>query len=122
MLPFKELWLFFFYLCTAKVLIPMVSVRDIGVTFGNFTLMKDISFLINNQDRIGLAGRNGAGKSTLLKIISGLQQPSSGAVEIPGEVTIGYLPQQMKISDTTSIIDETLTAFAPLLESRESDQ
>lgn len=94
----------------------MVSVRDIGVTFGNFTLMKDISFLINNQDRIGLAGRNGAGKSTLLKIISGLQQPTSGAVEIPGEVTIGYLPQQMKISDTTSIIDETLTAFAPLLD------
>lgn len=77
--------------------------------------MKDISFLINNQDRIGLAGRNGAGKSTLLKIISGLQQPTTGAVEIPGEVTIGYLPQQMKISDTTSIIDETLTAFAPLL-------
>lgn len=93
----------------------MVSVRDIGVSFGNFTLMKDISFLVNNQDRIGLAGRNGAGKSTLLKIISGLQQPTTGAVEIPGEVTIGYLPQQMKISDTTSIIDETLTAFAPLL-------
>ena len=93
----------------------MVSVRDIGVSFGSFTLMKDISFLINNQDRIGLAGRNGAGKSTLLKIISGLQQPTTGAVEIPGEVTIGYLPQQMKISDTTSIIDETLTAFAPLL-------
>jgi ATP-binding cassette subfamily F protein 3 len=94
----------------------MVSVRDIGVLFGNFVLMKDISFLVNPQDRIGLAGRNGAGKSTLLKIMAGHQQPTNGNVEIPGEVTIGYLPQQMKVSNTTSVIEETLTAFAPLLE------
>jgi len=93
----------------------MVSVRDLGVWFGSFALMKEISFLINPQDRIGLAGRNGAGKSTLLKIIAGQQEPTKGAVEIPGEVTIGYLPQQMKVSDTTSILEETLTAFAPLL-------
>jgi ATP-binding cassette, subfamily F, member 3 len=93
----------------------MVSVRDLGVLFGSFTLMKEISFLVNQLDRIGLAGRNGAGKSTLLKIIAGHQLPTSGAVEVPNEVTIGYLPQQMKVSDTTTIIDETLTAFAPLL-------
>lgn len=94
----------------------MVSVRDIGVLFGNFVLMKDISFLVNPQDRIGLAGRNGAGKSTLLKIMARQQQPTNGFVEIPSEITIGYLPQQMKVSDTTTVIEETHTAFAPLLE------
>ena len=92
----------------------MVALRDIEVTFGSFTLLREISFLINQQDRIGLAGRNGAGKSTLLKIISGLQMPTSGRVELPNDVTIGYLPQQMKVSNTTSVIEEALTAFSGL--------
>ena len=92
----------------------MVSVRNISVSFGSFDLLSDISFLINNQDRIGLAGKNGAGKSTLLRIIAGLQCASSGMVEKPNDFTIGYLPQQMKVSDTTTVINEALTAFSDL--------
>ncbi len=93
----------------------MVSVQDITVSFGSFDLLSGVSFLINDQDRIGLAGKNGAGKSTLLKVISGLQSPTSGLVDMSKEVTIGYLPQQMKIDDTTTVMNETLTAFSELL-------
>ncbi len=93
----------------------MVSVRDLSVSFGSFDLLSNISFLINDQDRIGLTGRNGAGKSTLLKAIAGLISPSSGSVDMSKEVTTGYLPQQMEVSDTTTILNETLTAFAELI-------
>jgi ATP-binding cassette subfamily F protein 3 len=93
----------------------MVSVQDISVSFGSFDLLTDISFLINDQDRIGLAGKNGAGKSTLLKIISGLQSPSSGQIDKSKDVTIGYLPQQMKVDDTTTVMNETITAFSELI-------
>jgi len=93
----------------------MVSVQDISVSFGSFDLLTDISFLINDQDRIGLAGKNGAGKSTLLKIISGHQSPTSGQIDMSKEVTIGYLPQQMKVDDTTTVINETITAFSELI-------
>jgi ATP-binding cassette, subfamily F, member 3 len=93
----------------------MVSLQNICVSFGSFDLLSDISFLINEQDRIGLAGKNGAGKSTLLKIIAGRQNPSSGSVDMSRDVTIGYLPQQMKVDDTTSVLNETITAFAELL-------
>jgi ATP-binding cassette, subfamily F, member 3 len=93
----------------------MVSVQDISVSFGSFDLLTNISFLINDQDRIGLAGKNGAGKSTLLKIISGHQSPTSGQIDMSKEVTIGYLPQQMKVDDTTTVMNETITAFSELL-------
>jgi len=93
----------------------MVSVQDISVSFGSFDLLSNISFLINDQDRIGLAGKNGAGKSTLLKIISGLQSPSSGLIDMSKDVTIGYLPQQMRVDDTTTVLNETVTAFSELL-------
>jgi len=93
----------------------MVSVQDISVSFGSFDLLTNVSFLIDDQDRIGLAGKNGAGKSTLLKIISGLQNPSSGKVDMSRDVTIGYLPQQMKVDDSTTIMNETLKAFSELL-------
>jgi len=93
----------------------MVSIRDISVSFGSFDLLSNISFLINEQDRIGLTGKNGAGKTTLLKVISGIQNPAKGAVDMSKEVTIGYLPQQMIISDSTTVINETLTAFADLI-------
>lgn len=93
----------------------MVSVRDITVSFGSFDLLTSISFLINDQDRIGLAGKNGAGKSTLLKIIAGLQSPTSGSVDMSKDVTIGYLPQQMKVDDTTTVMNETKTAFAEII-------
>jgi len=93
----------------------MVSVQDISVSFGSFDLLTNISFLINEQDRIGLAGKNGAGKSTLLKIISGLQSPNSGQIDMSKDVTIGYLPQQMKVDDTTTVLNETITAFSELI-------
>jgi len=93
----------------------MVSVQDITVSFGSFDLLTNISFLINDQDRIGLAGKNGAGKSTLLKIIAGLQAPTSGRIDMSKEVTIGYLPQQMKVDDTTTVMNETITAFSELI-------
>ena len=94
----------------------MVSVRNISVSFGSFDLLTDISFLINNQERIGLAGKNGAGKSTLLKVISGLQVPTSGAVDFPKDLTTGYLPQQMKVNDTTTVLNEAITAFSEIRE------
>lgn len=93
----------------------MVSVQDITVSFGSFDLLSGISFLINDQDRIGLAGKNGAGKSTLLKIIAGLQSPASGMVDMSKEVSIGYLPQQMKVDDSTTVLNETITAFAEII-------
>src|SRR5512137_1867322 len=92
----------------------MVSVQNISVSFGNFDLLTDISFMINDQDRIGLAGKNGAGKSTLLKVIAGIQSPSKGMVDMSKEVTIGYLPQQMTVNDSTTVMNETLTAFTDL--------
>ena len=92
----------------------MVSVRNISVSFGSFDLLSDISFLINNQDRIGLAGKNGAGKSTLLKIIAGLQGTSSGQVDLPRDFTMGYLPQQMKVNDTTTVLNEAISAFSEI--------
>jgi ATP-binding cassette subfamily F protein 3 len=92
----------------------MVSIRNISVSFGSFELLSDISFLINTQDRIGLAGKNGAGKSTLLKIIAGLQSPTSGSVDLPNDFTLGYLPQQMRVDDTTTVLNEAITAFSEL--------
>jgi ATP-binding cassette subfamily F protein 3 len=92
----------------------MISIRNISVSFGSFDLLTDISFLINNQDRIGLAGKNGSGKSTLLRIISGLQGPTSGQVDLPKDITTGYLPQQMKVSDTTTVMNEAITAFSEI--------
>ncbi len=90
----------------------MVSVNDLTMEFSARPIFSDVSFVINKNDKIGLAGKNGAGKSTMLKIIAGLRQPSSGTVSKPSEVTIGYLPQQMKLADDTSIINEAKKAFA----------
>ncbi|MCX6329364.1 MAG: ABC-F family ATP-binding cassette domain-containing protein [Bacteroidia bacterium] len=92
----------------------MVSVQDLSVSFGSFDLLTNISFLINDKDRIGLAGKNGSGKSTLLKVIAGIQSPSSGKVDMSNEVTIGFLPQQMKVDDSTTVINEVITAFAEI--------
>ena len=75
-------------------------------------LFKDVSFVINERDRIALVGKNGAGKSTMLKILCGLQKPTGGVVSIPNDTTVGYLPQVMKLSDDTTVKEETRKAFA----------
>ena len=93
----------------------MISVNQLTVQFGGFDLFKDISFLINPKDRIGLVGKNGAGKSTMLKILCGLQQPTSGEVIIPEAAKIGYLPQQMIHQDGKTVLEEARTAFAEVL-------
>jgi len=92
----------------------MVSVQDLSVSFGSFDLLTNISFLINDQDRIGLTGKNGSGKSTLIRIIAGLQSPTSGQVDMSREVTIGYLPQQMKVDDSTTVMNEVIKAFSEI--------
>ena len=89
----------------------MISVENLQVEFGGFTLFDDVSFVINKKDRIALVGKNGAGKSTLLKILAGLQSPTNGTVSIPKETTIGYLPQQMQLKDTRSVREEAELAF-----------
>ncbi|MBR2961600.1 MAG: ABC-F family ATP-binding cassette domain-containing protein, partial [Alistipes sp.] len=93
----------------------MISIDNLTVSFGGWTLFDQISFLINPKDRIGLVGRNGAGKTTILKLIAGLQQPTSGAVTRNGDCTIGYLPQQMQVADTTTLLAETAKAFEEVL-------
>ena len=93
----------------------MISIDNLTVSFGGWTLFDQISFLINPKDRIGLVGRNGAGKTTILKLIAGLQQPTSGAVTRNGDCTIGYLPQQMQVADTTTLLAETEKAFEEVL-------
>ncbi len=94
----------------------MVSINNITVEFGGFTLFNDVSFAISPRDRIGLVGKNGAGKSTLLKILVGIKTPTSGQVAVPGDYTIGYLPQQMAVSDGKTVLEETLSAFERLHE------
>ena len=93
----------------------MISLDNLTVSYGGWTLFDDISFLINPKDRIGLVGRNGAGKTTLLRIITGEQQPTSGSVTFNGDCTIGYLPQTMRVADTTTLAEETAKAFDEVL-------
>jgi ATP-binding cassette subfamily F protein 3 len=87
------------------------SVENLKVEFGARPLFHDVSYVVGDKDRIALVGKNGAGKSTMLKIIAGLQQPTSGTVSIPKEMTIGYLPQVMKLADTRTVRQEAETAF-----------
>ena len=89
----------------------MISVEGLTVEFGGFTLFDDVSFVVNKKDRIALVGKNGAGKSTMLKIFAGLQSPTSGTVSIPKETTIGYLPQQMQLTDSRTVREEAEQAF-----------
>ena len=97
----------------------MISINNVNVSFGGFTLLNDINFHITDNDRIGLVGKNGAGKSTLLKLILGLNSPTSGKIMVPPGLTLGYLPQQMEHAKDKSEIDEALTAFNELFELHE---
>jgi ATP-binding cassette subfamily F protein 3 len=89
----------------------MVSIENITVEFGGFTLLDRISFVLNKKERVALVGKNGAGKSTLLKIMAGLQQPTHGNISYPREVSVGYLPQQMKLNDQGTVKEEASKAF-----------
>ena len=100
---------------SAVIFLRMISVNQLYVSFGTFDLFKDVSFLINPRDRLGLAGRNGAGKTTLLRILCGLQEPTSGTISKPADLTIGYLPQSMKVTDGKTLFDETSEAFADII-------
>ncbi len=93
----------------------MISLNKVQVSFGGFDLIKESSFLIRADDRIGLIGKNGAGKTTLLKVINGILKPTAGEVNIPGETTIGYLPQEMKTVDRNTLFDEAVLAFGEIL-------
>lgn len=90
----------------------MVSINNLSVEFSAKSLFDNISYVINRKDKIALVGKNGAGKSTMLKIIAGIQTPTSGTVAVPQDVTIGYLPQQMEISDTLTVMEEVRKAFS----------
>ena len=92
----------------------MVSIENITVEFGGFTLLDRISFVLNKNERVALVGKNGAGKSTLLKIMAGLQQPTQGNISYPREMSVGYLPQQMKLSDSRTVKEEASMAFEHL--------
>lgn len=93
----------------------MISLDNITVAFGGSVLLDQVSFHISDGDKIGLVGKNGAGKSTLMKIICGLQNPTSGQVDKPAGVTIGYLPQIMEHNRGRTVLEEAMTAFEPLL-------
>ena len=86
------------------------------VAFGGNTLFDNITYVINKRDRIALVGKNGAGKSTMLKIIAGLQAPTSGRVNMPKDLTVGYLPQQMNLTDSRTVMQEAEQAFAHIFE------
>lgn len=90
----------------------MISVEGLKVEFGIKPLFKDVSFIVNDGDRVALVGKNGAGKSTMLKILAGIQTPSEGKVSLSNDTTVGYLPQVMNLQDSTTLCEETRKAFA----------
>ena len=92
----------------------MISINNLTVAYGGFTLLNEINFHISESDKIGLVGKNGAGKSTILKLICGIQSPTNGKVAVPGGIKIGYLPQIMEHHRGRSVIDEAMTAFADM--------
>lgn len=97
----------------------MITVNDISVQFGGTTLFSDVSFSINETDKIALMGKNGAGKSTLLKIIAGVNKPSTGNISAPKETVIAYLPQHLLTKDNATVFEETSKAFSDIFKMRD---
>ena len=107
------------YLCSPKSYkseTEVISVEGLSVEFNATPLFEDVSYVINKKDRIALVGKNGAGKSTMLKILAGLQSPTHGVVATPKDVTIGYLPQVMILSDNRTVMGEAEQAFEHIFE------
>ena len=94
----------------------MISINGITVAYGSYTLLDNINFHISESDKIGLVGKNGAGKSTIMKLICGEQSPTSGHIDLPNHIKIGYLPQIMQHNKGRTVIDEAMTAFAAMNE------
>ena len=94
----------------------MISVENLYVEFSATPLLEEVTFVINKRDRIALVGKNGAGKSTMLKILAGMQLPTSGNVAVPKDITIGYLPQVMILSDEHTVMEEAELAFEHIFE------
>ena len=97
----------------------MISIEGLKVEFGVTPLFEDVSFVINKKDRIALVGKNGAGKSTMLKILAGEQRPTEGTVAVQRNITVGYLPQVMILSDTRTVMEEAEMAFEHIFEMQE---
>ena len=93
----------------------MITVNDIAVEFGGTTLFSEVTFAINENDKIALMGKNGAGKSTLLKIVAGENKPTRGVISAPSDAVIAYLPQHLLTSDDCTVMEETSKAFADVL-------
>lgn len=98
----------------------MISIQNLSVEFNSTALFSGVNFVINKRDKIALVGKNGAGKSTMLKIIAGLQEPTGGVVDAQKDITIGYLPQQMILTDERSVVEEVRTVFGKLDEMKAS--
>lgn len=98
----------------------MISIQNLSVEFNSTALFSGVNFVINKRDKIALVGKNGAGKSTMLKIIAGLQEPTGGVVAAQKDITIGYLPQQMILTDERSVVKEVRTVFGKLDEMKAS--
>ena len=98
----------------------MISIQNLSVEFNSTALFRGVNFVINKRDKIALVGKNGAGKSTMLKIIAGLQEPTGGVVAAQKDITIGYLPQQMILTDERSVVEEVRTVFGKLDEMKAS--
>lgn len=98
----------------------MISIQNLSVEFNSTALFSGVNFVINKRDKIALVGKNGAGKSTMLKIIAGLQEPTGGVVAAQKDITIGYLPQQMVLTDERSVVEEVRTVFGKLDEMKAS--
>jgi len=93
----------------------MIALNNISLRFGNFELFSDVGFMVNERDRVGLVGKNGAGKTTILKILCGLTAPTTGTVSVPASVSLGYLPQHLRIYDNSrTVYEEAATAFSEI--------
>jgi len=92
----------------------MISIDHLSIEFSAKALFTDVSYVVNDRDRIALVGKNGAGKSTMLKMIAGLERPTSGNIAVPRDTTVGYLPQVMVLADGRTVTEEAETAFADI--------
>ena len=92
----------------------MISINDLTVSFGGFTLLNNINFHISENEHLALVGKNGAGKSTILKLIAGVEKPSSGSIARPSSLSVGYLPQIMQYSKDRTVLEEAMSAFAEM--------